>query len=112
MELLRASLMLARHSHRGELLVSATKKSYSGNHIMNGNPPTAHAHHQISAAIFVGSLILGAAMILSAELTKPVRYEYHPTANANEYVIYDNDTGRGSLVNVGTEEPLKQLEKK
>jgi hypothetical protein len=76
---------------------------------MNGSTPSTHGHNQISAAIFVGSLIIGAAMILSAELTKPPRYEYHPATN--DYVIYDVDTGRAATVPVGTEEPLKMLEK-
>jgi hypothetical protein len=83
-----------------------------GEQTMNGNQPYTHGHHQISAALFVGSLILGAAMILSAELTKPVRYEYHATGNGNEYLIYDNDTGRSAIATVGAEEPLKTLEKK
>jgi hypothetical protein len=75
---------------------------------MNGSTPSTHGHHQVSAAIFVGSLIIGAAMILSAELTKPARYEYH--AGTNEYVIFDSDTGRTATVQVGTKEPLKTLE--
>ena len=78
---------------------------------MNGNTGYKHGHNQIAAALFVGSLIVGSAMILSAELTKPVRYEYHGIG-PNEYVIYDNDTGRSTLATVGGEDPLKGLEKK
>jgi hypothetical protein len=83
---------------------------------MNGNQPSSytytHGHHKIAAAIFVGSLILGSALILSAELTKPARYEYHPGATAGEYMIFDNDTGRTVNAAVGAEDPLKALEKK
>jgi hypothetical protein len=79
---------------------------------MNGNQEYRHGHNQISAALFVGALIIGSAMILSAELTKPARYEYHATGNGNEYVIYDNDTGRSTMATVGAEDPLKTLEKK
>jgi hypothetical protein len=79
---------------------------------MNGNPEYRHGHNQVAAALFVGALIVGSAMILSAELTKPARYEYHAIANSNEYVIYDNDTGRSTMATVGAEDPLKGLEKK
>lgn len=79
---------------------------------MNGNQTYRHGHNQISAALFVGALIIGAAMILSAELTKPARYEYHATGNSSEYVVYDSDTGRSTLATVGAEDPLKALEKK
>ncbi len=79
---------------------------------MNGNLDYKHGHNQIAAALFVGSLIVGSAMILAAELTKPARYEYHATANGNEYVIYDNDTGRSIMATVGAQDdPLKALSK-
>jgi hypothetical protein len=67
-----------------------------------------HGHHKISAAIFVGSLIIGSAMILSAELTKPARYEYHASSapGANNYVIFDNDSGRAEQVSYGAENPF------
>ena len=46
-----------------------------------------HGHHKVAAAIFVGSLILGAAMVLSAELMKPDRFEFHPGSSPNTYTI-------------------------
>ena len=67
-----------------------------------------HGHHKIAAAIFVGALIIGSAMILSAELTKPARYEYHASTvpAAQNYVIFDNDTGRAEQVSYGAENPF------
>ena len=77
---------------------------------MNGTTPSQHGHHQVSAAIFVGALIIGAAMILGAELTKPARYEYHASpAGGNMYVIFDNDTGRATDVQYGAENPLEKI---
>jgi hypothetical protein len=72
-----------------------------------------HGHHKISAAIFVGSLILGCAMILGAELTKPARYEYHslPGMGNNSYLIFDNDTGRAAVVDPNTKNPTDALSK-
>ena len=58
-----------------------------------------HGHHKISAALFVGSLIIGSALILSAELTKPTRYEYHG-GSGTDYVLFDNDTGRATLTQI------------
>ena len=55
-----------------------------------------HGHHQVAAAIFVASLILAAAIILSAELMKPARFEFHPGIGPSTYVIYDRDTGRAT----------------
>jgi hypothetical protein len=75
---------------------------------------THHGHHKISAAVFVGSLILGCAMILAAELTKPPRYEYHTLPNATtagEYLLYDNETGAATLVNPGTKNPASEMNK-
>jgi hypothetical protein len=66
----------------------------------------AHAHHQVSAAIFVGSLILGVALVLSAELTKPTRYEYHPAGtDFNSYVIFDKETGQATATKTDTKDP-------
>jgi hypothetical protein len=70
-----------------------------------------HGHHKVAAAIFVGSLILGAAMVMSAELLKPERYEFHSAANPGQYVIYDRDTGRAAAVNFNTSNPLESLAK-
>jgi len=70
-----------------------------------------HGHHKLAASIFAGSLILGAAMILSAELTKPERYEFHSATNPGQYVIYDRDTGRAAAVNFNTSNPLESLPK-
>jgi hypothetical protein len=80
---------------------------------MNGTQSSGHGHHKIAAALFVGSLIIGCAMILSAELTKPVRYEYHAAATANpgDYMIFDTDTGRLTTATIGSENPLAPLEK-
>jgi len=69
-----------------------------------------HGHHKIAAAVFVGSLIVGSAMILSAELMKPARYEFHPGADATTYVIYDRDTGRATAAQLGSKDPTAALE--
>jgi hypothetical protein len=69
----------------------------------------AHGHHKVAAAIFVGALILGAAMILSAELMKPERYEFHPSADPNRYVIYDRNTGRATSVEFDAKNPTASL---
>jgi hypothetical protein len=68
-----------------------------------------HGHHKVAAAIFVGSLILGAAMILSAELMKPERYEFHPGSSANNYIIYDRDTGRATSAEFNSKNPTASL---
>ncbi len=70
---------------------------------------SAHGHHKVAAAIFVASLILGSAMILSAELMKPERYEFHAAPNANGYVIYDRDTGRATNVEFNSKNPKAAL---
>jgi hypothetical protein len=69
-----------------------------------------HGHHKISAAIFVASLIVGAALILSAELMKPERYEFHPGTAANSYIIYDRNTGRAASVQLDAKNPTASLE--
>jgi hypothetical protein len=70
-----------------------------------------HGHHKVAASIFVASLIVGAAMIMSAELIKPERYEYHPgTANDN-YVIYDRETGRATTSAWNAKNPTAELSK-
>jgi hypothetical protein len=68
-----------------------------------------HGHHKVAAAIFVGSLILGAAMILSAELMKPARFEFHPGIDPTTYVIYDRDTGRATSAEFHSKNPTAAL---
>ena len=70
-----------------------------------------HGHHKISAAIFVGSIIIGIGMILSAELMKPERYEYHPGTTPDSYVIYDRDTGRATTSSWNEKHPTAAFEK-
>jgi hypothetical protein len=70
-----------------------------------------HGHHKLAASIFVGSLVVSAAMILSAELIKPERYEYHQGVNANTYVIYDRETGRATAAELDTKSPIDSLAK-
>ena len=70
-----------------------------------------HGHHEVAASIFVGSLILGAAMVISAELTKPERYEFHPGATSTSYVIYDKDTGRATNAEFDSKTPIDLLKK-
>jgi hypothetical protein len=70
-----------------------------------------HGHHKISAAIFVGSLIIGAAMVLSAELTKPARYEYRSTADQSSYVLFDTETGRAIVAQTNSKDPSAAFEK-
>jgi len=67
-------------------------------------------HHKVAAAVFVGSLILGAAMSLSAELMKPVRYEYHAGSDPTSYVIFDNDNGRAPIAKVDSKNPTDAIE--
>ena len=68
-----------------------------------------HGHHKVAAAIFVGSLILGAAMILSAELMKPERYEFHPGSGPSTYIIYDRNTGRATSAEFDSKNPTASL---
>ena len=49
-----------------------------------------HGHHKVAAAVFVGSLILGSALVLAAELTKPARYEYHAGPDPASYLLFDS----------------------
>lgn len=69
----------------------------------------SHGHHKVAAAIFVGALILGAAMILSAELMKPERYEFHPASNPSSYIIYDRNTGRATSAEFNSPNPTASL---
>ena len=69
----------------------------------------AHGHHKVAAAIFVGSLILSAAMILSAELMKPERYEFHPGSAPSSYIIYDRNTGRATSAEFNSRNPTASL---
>jgi hypothetical protein len=68
-----------------------------------------HGHHKVAAAVFVASLILGSAMILSAELMKPERYEFHPGAGPTGYVIYDRETGRATTAEFNSKNPTASL---
>ncbi len=71
-----------------------------------------NGHHKIAAAVFVAGLIIGCAMILSAELTKPARYEFHTSPQSNTYVIFDRDTGRAATVPMDAKNPTTPLEQK
>ena len=78
------------------------------------NPPAErlihpHAHHQISAAIFVASLLLSVSMVVSAELMKPERFEFHPGNTPATYVVYDRDTGRATVADFDAKTPLTAL---
>ena len=64
-----------------------------------------HGHHKVAAALFVASLILGAGMVLSAELMKPERYEFHPGSAPNTYIIYDRETGRATSAEISARIP-------
>jgi hypothetical protein len=77
-------------------------------HTTQGERPS-HGHHKIAAAVFVGSLILGAAMVLAAELMKPERYEFHPGSDPGTYIIYDRDTGRATSVEFNAKNPTQSL---
>ena len=63
----------------------------------------------MAAAIFVASLILGSAMVLSAELMKPERYEFHPGSSPNTYLIYDRETGRATSADTNSKNPTESL---
>ena len=69
----------------------------------------AHGHHKVAAAIFVGALILGAGMILSAELMKPERYEFHLDSDPSKYIIYDRNTGRATSAEFDAKNPIAPL---
>jgi hypothetical protein len=68
-----------------------------------------HGHHKIAAAVFVGSLILGSALILSAELMKPERYEFHAGSGPTSYIIYDRKTGRATSADFSSKTPTAGL---
>jgi hypothetical protein len=68
-----------------------------------------HGHHQVAAALFVGALILGGSMILSAELMKPARYEFHSQSEPNSYTIFDTDSGRAISAKVGDKVSAESL---
>jgi hypothetical protein len=68
-----------------------------------------HGHHEVAAAIFVGSLVLSAGMILSAELIKPERYEFHPGVAPTSYIIYDRHTGRATVSEFDAKNPTGSL---
>lgn len=68
-----------------------------------------HGHHKLAASIFVGSLVVGVAIILSAELTKPERYEFQLGSNPATYIIYDRETGRAATADYGSKDPLAAL---
>ena len=68
-----------------------------------------HGHHKLAAAIFVGALLIGIALILAAELMKPERYEYRPGPAPTNYVIYDRDTGRAVISDFNAKDPLAAL---
>jgi hypothetical protein len=62
-------------------------------------------HHKIAAAIFVGSLIVGSALVLSAELIKPARYEYHTLPEPNAYLLFDKDSGQATVARTDSKTP-------
>ena len=70
-----------------------------------------HGHHKIAAAIFVASLILSAALLMSADLIKPARYEFHAGASATSYIIYDRSTGRATTAEFNAKDPTASLAK-
>jgi hypothetical protein len=67
-------------------------------------------HHKIAAAIFVGSLIVGAALILSAELMKPAKYEFHALSEPNSYLIFDTESARATVAPVDSKTPTAAFE--
>lgn len=68
-----------------------------------------HGHHKLAAAMFVGLLILGAAIILAAELVKPPRYQFHSSGSNSQFILFDSDTGKSAVVSVGQAAPLDAL---
>lgn len=68
-----------------------------------------HGHHKLAAATFVGSLVLSAALILAAELTKPERYEFHASSDPATYIIYDRETGRATTAQFNSKTPTDAL---
>ena len=67
-------------------------------------------HHKIAAAIFVGSLIVGSALVLSAELVKPARYEFHSLTEQGTYLIFDKDNGRATTARIDVKDPTAALD--
>jgi hypothetical protein len=78
--------------------------------MIESNVTKGVGHHKIAAAVFVGSLILGSALVLSAELTKPARYEFHALAEPNSYLIFDTDSGRATKAELDSKTPTASLE--
>jgi hypothetical protein len=78
---------------------------------MNEMKLSSHGHHKISAAIFVGLLLVGCAIILAAELMKPARYEYHQLAEQGNYLIYDRDSGRATITPIDSKTPLAAFDR-
>jgi hypothetical protein len=70
---------------------------------------SGHGHHKIAAAIFAASLIVGAGLVLSAELMKPERYEFHSGPGDKGYIIYDRETGRATSADFGAKNPIESL---
>ena len=70
-----------------------------------------HGHHKIAAAIFVASLIGSAAMVLSAELIKPERYEHYQSSTPGTYVLFDRETGRAISVEYNSKDPTASFGK-
>jgi len=68
-------------------------------------------HHKIAAAIFVGLLVVGSALILAAELMKPGRYEFHALATPDTYLLFDTDSGQATTIRVDTKNPTAAFEK-
>jgi hypothetical protein len=67
--------------------------------------PAPHGHHKVAASIFVASLIVGASLLLSADLLKPERYEFHAGNSPESYVIYDRETGRATSAPLNAKNP-------
>lgn len=75
-----------------------------------GSATPMHGHHKIAAAIFVGSLVIGCALILCAELMKPAQYEFHSQGDSvTSYLIFDRDSGRTAPVEIGSKTPTQSL---
>ncbi len=50
-------------------------------------------------------------MILSAELMKPERYEFHPGSTPTNYVIYDRETGQAIAAEFDSKNPTASFPK-
>jgi len=50
-------------------------------------------------------------MVLSAELIKPERYEFHAGTTPTSYIIYDRDTGRATSAEFNSKNPTETLAK-